>query len=78
MLALTFADPDDYERVLVDDSVDIVGLSELAPGRPVKVILRHVDGRTDEIVTTHTMSEEHIAWFKAGSALNLLAAQPRN
>jgi len=78
VLALTFADPDDYERILVDDTVDIVGLSELAPGRPVKVILRHVDGGTDEIVTTHTMSEEHIAWFKAGSALNLLAAQPRS
>jgi aconitate hydratase len=76
VLALTFADPDDYERVLADDSVDIVGLSELAPGRPVTVILRHRDGGVDEIVTTHTMSEEHIEWFKAGSALNLLAAQP--
>jgi aconitate hydratase len=55
--------------------VDIVGLASLAPGRPVKVVLHHVDGREDEIETTHTMSEEHIAWFTAGSALNLLAAQ---
>jgi aconitate hydratase len=77
VLALTFADPDDYERVLVDDVVDIVDLAHLAPGRPVKVVLHHADGRTDDIETTHTMSEEHIAWFKAGSALNLLAAQQR-
>ncbi len=75
VLALTFADPLDYERVLVADKVDIVGLAALEPGRRVKVVLRHVDGSTDEIETTHTMSEEHIAWFKAGSALNLLAAQ---
>jgi aconitate hydratase len=75
VLALTFADPLDYERVLVDDAVDIVGLDGLAPGSRVKVVVRHADGRADEIETTHTMSEEHIAWFKAGSALNLLAAQ---
>ena len=75
VLALTFANPLDYERVLVDDKVDIVELDALAPGRPVKVVLHHVDGSTDEIETTHTMSEEHIAWFIAGSALNLLAAQ---
>ena len=42
------------------------------PGRPVKVVLHHADGTTDEISTTHTMSEEHIAWFRAGSALNVL------
>ena len=56
----------------VDDNVDIVGLATLAPGRPVKVVLHHADGTTDEIETTHTMSEEHIEWFKAGSALNVL------
>ena len=72
VLALTFANPDDYERVRVDDTVDIVGLAELAPGRPVTVKLHHADGSTDEISTTHTMSDEHIAWFRAGSALNVL------
>jgi aconitate hydratase len=72
MLALTFANPDDYERILADDVVDIVGLAELAPGKPVQVVLHHADGSTDEILTTHTMSEEHIAWFRAGSALNVL------
>ncbi len=77
VLALTFSDPADYDRVRADDTVDIVGLAELAPGRPVKVVLHHADGTSDEVTTTHTMSGEHIEWFNAGSALNLLAAQPR-
>jgi aconitate hydratase len=72
VLALTFANPDDYERVRVDDTVDIIGLAGLARGKPVTVVLHHADGRTDEITTTHTMSEEHIAWFQAGSALNVV------
>ena len=73
VLALTFADPDDYERIRVDDTVDIVGLAELAPGSPVEVRRaprrRHAPTRS---TTTHTMSDEHIAWFRAGSALNVL------
>jgi aconitate hydratase len=72
VLALTFKNPDDYERILVDDTVDIVGLGDLAPGKPVDVVLHHVGGSTETIQTTHTMSEEHIAWFRAGSALNVL------
>jgi aconitate hydratase len=72
VLALTFANSDDYERIRHDDTVDIVGLAELAPGRPVEVRVHHADGTTDTISTTHTMSDEHIAWFRAGSALNVL------
>jgi len=75
VLALTFANPDDYERILVDDTVDIVGLAELAPGKPVTVRITHANGSVDEIQTTHTMSDEHIAWFRAGSALNVLRRQ---
>jgi aconitate hydratase len=75
VLALTFADPADYDKVRWDDIVDIVGLSELAPGRPVHVVVRHSDNTSDEFDTTHTMSPEHIEWFKAGSALNLLRKQ---
>ena len=75
VLALTFADPADYDLVRADDTVDIVGLSELAPGQAVKVVLHHADGSSNAVTTTHTMSEEHISWFNAGSALNLLAAQ---
>jgi aconitate hydratase len=72
VLALTFADPADYDKVRADDIVDILGLAALAPGSSVTVVLRHADASTDEIVAAHTMSEEHIAWFRAGSALNLL------
>ena len=77
ILALTFSNPLDYERVLVDDSVDIVGLDQLAPGAPVRVLLHHANGHTDEIQTTHTMSDEHIEWFRAGSALNVLRSHAR-
>ena len=73
ILPLTFADPADYDKVRADDTLDIVGLAELAPGRPVRVVLHHADGTTEALETTHTLSEEHIAWFRAGSALNLLA-----
>jgi aconitate hydratase len=72
VLALTFADSDDYERVRVDDTIDIVGLADLAPGRPVEVVIHHADGSSDTVSTTHTMSNEHIGWFRAGSALNVL------
>ena len=63
------------EEGLLDDTVDITGLSTLAPGSRLTVVLHHADGTTDEFAANHTMSDEHIAWFKAGSALNLLAAK---
>ncbi len=75
VLALTFANPDDYERILVDDTIDILGLADLAPGNPVTVRINHANGKSTEIQTTHTMSGEHIAWFRAGSALNVLRSQ---
>jgi aconitate hydratase len=75
VLPLWFADVADYDKVRVDDTVDIVGLADLAPGRPVAVVLHHADGTSDEITTTHSLSDEHIEWFRAGSALNLLAAK---
>jgi aconitate hydratase A / 2-methylisocitrate dehydratase len=75
VLALTFADPADYEKIHADDTVDVVGLAELAPGKPVTVVVHHADGSSEELRTTHTMSEEHIEWFRAGSALNVLRQQ---
>jgi aconitate hydratase len=75
VLALTFANPDDYERILVDDTIDVLGLGEIMPGKPIAVRIHHADGRVDEILTTHTMSSEHITWFRAGSALNVLRSQ---
>src|SRR5690606_27667172 len=75
MLALTFADPADYEKVREKDRVDITGLTELAPGKPLTVTLHHDDGSSESFAVNHTLSEEQIAWFKAGSALNHIAGQ---
>jgi len=73
MLPLTFVNPSDYDRVQEDDKVNIVGLSKLSPGEKVKMILKHKDGSEDEIMLNHTMNTTQIEWFKAGSALNLIA-----
>lgn len=75
MLPLTFADPASYDLIREDDRLDVVGLSALGPGKQVTVIAHHTDGTTDEFQTNHTMNEEHIAWFRAGSALNVLTAR---
>ena len=75
VLPLTFAVPADYEKVAVDDVVDITGLGNLAPGNAVGVVLHHADGSVDELAASHTLSNEQIDWFKAGSALNLLASR---
>ena len=72
VLPLTFADPSDYEKVLVDDSIWLVNLTELATGRPIAAVINHADGREDRIQLNHTLNDEQIEWFKAGSALNVL------
>ncbi|RZS98524.1 aconitate hydratase [Cecembia calidifontis] len=74
MLALTFANPADYDLIQEDDSIDIIGLTEFAPGKPLTVVLNHADGSKDEIKVNHTYNEGQIEWFKAGSALNLIKA----
>lgn len=73
MLPLTFTDPKDYDKILEDDKVDITGLDKLSPGNPVKMIVKHKDGSTDEVMLNQTMNDAQIKWFKAGSALNLIA-----
>jgi len=77
MLPLTFANPADYDKVREDDLVDIVGLATLAPGQQLTVKLTHSDGTTESFPVNHTMSGEQIEYFKAGSALNLVAAQQK-
>jgi aconitate hydratase len=72
LLPLTFANAADYEKIKEADLVDIVGLKDFAPSRPLTMIARHQDGSRDEIVLKHSFNAEQIAWFKAGSALNLL------
>ncbi|MBN8825603.1 MULTISPECIES: aconitate hydratase [unclassified Spirosoma] len=72
MLALTFANPADYDKIQEDDVIDIEGLTEFAPGRPLEIILHHADGTTDEFAVNHTYNEGQIEWFKAGAALNII------
>jgi aconitate hydratase len=75
VLVLAFANPEDYEKALETDRVSILGLAELAPGRTVRAVFHHQDGSEDSVETRHTMNEEQIAWFRAGSALNLLQTE---
>jgi len=72
VLPLTFANPADYDKVEETDRVSILDLARLAPGRPVRAILHHADGTGEEILLKHTLNEEQIGWFRAGSALNTL------
>lgn len=75
MLALTFADKADYDKIREDDVIDIVGLTSFAPGVPLIIVLNHSDGSTDEFKVNHTYNEGQIEWFKAGGALNIIRAQ---
>lgn len=75
VLPLTFGDGADYDKIRVDDVIDLDGLTALAPAGIVRIVAHHVDGSSDAFVANHTLSEEHIEWFRAGSALNLLAAR---
>jgi aconitate hydratase len=73
MLPLTFVNPDDYNKIREGDKVSIIGLSDLAPNKQIKLIIKHKDGSKDVALLNHTMNEAQIGWFKAGSALNLIA-----
>ena len=70
MLALTFADKDDYKKVREEDKISIVGLKEFAPGKPLTAILYHADGTEESFAVNHTYNELRIKWIKAGAALN--------
>jgi aconitate hydratase len=72
ILPLTFADPKDYDKIEETDRLSATGLTGLAPGKPVTVMIHKADGRTLTIQAHHSMTEQQITWFKAGSALNAL------
>jgi aconitate hydratase len=76
MLPLTFADPAEYDKILEDDRITL-RVSELAPGAPLTMVVAHADGSTDTILLNHTMNAQQIEWWKAGSALNLIARKNR-
>ena len=75
MLALTFANPADYDKIREDDMIDIVGLTSFAPNTPLTLVLNHSDGSSEEITVNHTYNENQIEWFKAGGALNIIRSQ---
>jgi aconitate hydratase len=75
MLALTFANKADYDKVMEDDIIDIAGLTRFTPGQPLTVILHHANGEAEEILVNHTYNESQIEWFKAGGALNVIRAE---
>ena len=75
MLALTFANKADYEKILEDDIIDIVGLTHFAPGQPLTLVLHHLESDPEEILVNHTYNESQIEWFKAGGALNVIRAE---
>jgi len=75
MLALTFADKNDYDKIQEADVIDIRGLTEFEPNHPLTISLHHADGTTDIILANHTYNEQQIEWFKAGGALNIIRKQ---
>ena len=75
MLAITFANPADYDKIQEDDSIDVVGLTSFAPGVQLSVVLTHKDGSKDEFKVNHSYNAQQIEWFKAGSALNLMGSK---
>ena len=72
MLAITFADKADYDKIQEDDAIDINGLTTFAQGVPLTVVLNHKDGTSDSIAVNHTYNDQQIEWFKAGGALNVI------
>ncbi|HSO09595.1 MAG TPA: aconitate hydratase, partial [Desulfoprunum sp.] len=72
ILPLTFVRPEDYDLVQEGDKLDLLGLTKLAPGSTVRLVLHHRDGSISDSVLNHSLNAEQIAWFKAGSALNFL------
>lgn len=72
MLALTFENKEDYDKVQEKDKISVLGLKSFAPGSKLRIILKHDDGTTDEFNALHTYNKQQIGWFKAGSALNTL------
>lgn len=78
ILALTFANPEDYDKIRETDRVSLVNLADLRPGMPVFMLIEHADGKKEKFELKHTMTEEQIEWFKAGSALNLIRQNQEN
>jgi aconitate hydratase len=77
VLALTFANKDEYDLIREDDTFEIRGLDEFSPGHPLQLVLHHADGSSDEITVNHSYNDKQIEWFRAGSALNLIKEESK-
>jgi aconitate hydratase len=71
LLALTFQDPKDYDRIREEDRISLLGLAAMAPGKPVECLVRHADGTTETLRLSHSFAASQLEWFRGGSALNL-------
>jgi aconitate hydratase len=78
MLALTFANETDYDKIQEDDTINIVDLKDFAPEKPLTMELVHADGSKETVKVNHTYNKQQIEWFRAGSALNLIKLQQQN
>jgi len=72
ILTLTFSDKEDYAKIRENDKIDIVGLKDLKPGKQISLVLKHSNGKTENISARHSYNEAQIEWFKSGSALNVI------
>ncbi len=78
LLALTFSNPMDYEKILENDKISLNGLSNFSEKKPIQCIIEHMDGVTEEILLNHSYNDSQIEWFKAGSAMNVLRNRKNN
>jgi aconitate hydratase len=76
LLALTFPNPADYDKIREDDRISLVGLKDLAPGKPVQCIIKHSDGTSETLNLNHSYGASQVEWFRLGSALNLFQKEP--
>ena len=78
VLALTFADPSDYTKIMEDDRISIIALNDIKPKKSIDCVLHHIDGREEEISLLHSYNQSQLNWFRAGSALNVLRSTEAN
>jgi aconitate hydratase len=76
LLALTFQNPADYDRIREEDRISLLGLADLAPGKPVECRVKHADGTLETLQLQHSFGASQVEWFRAGSALNLFHSAP--
>jgi aconitate hydratase len=75
MLGITFANKEDYNKILEDDTIDVIGLTTFTPGKPLQLMLNHADGTSETIEVNHSYNQQQIEWFKAGGALNVIRSE---